>query len=398
MNLITVDDTMSADRALRLIRRGHTLRWEGDFQNARQLLAALGRRTRKPELLNSLLIATKDYEIRLRRAPEVYHACLEAYGAPDGERLIPLRELLGVVGAHQLRKRGIYLPALGGRIHPHYGVFAPTRSEYVDLVAAEPLPSAEVAFDIGTGTGVLAAVLLRRGIPKVVATDNNPRAVACAQENLAALVVSDRKVVRTERTQVIGGSTGAGRADAVGDTMCADDAVGDPRVVRTERTGVTGGRTRAGRADAGGGRARTGEPAPDAAGARFEVVEADLFPVGRADLVVCNPPWVPGRARTVLDTAVYDEDSRMLRGFLHGVREHLNPGGEAWLVLSDVAELLGLRSRDQLLTAFREAGLRVVGRSSVVPTHRRARVGETTSLWRLRPSGDTVRRSVDSGA
>ncbi|MFK4086910.1 methyltransferase [Kribbella sp. NPDC020789] len=310
MNLITVDDTISADRALRLIRRGHTLRWEGDFQNAKQLLAAVGRRTRRIDRLNSLLIATKNYEIRLRRAPDVYEACLQAYGPPDGERLIPLRELLGVIGAHQLRRRGIYLPALNGRIHPHYGVFAPTRSEYVDLLAAEPLPPAKVAFDIGTGTGVLTAVLLRRGIPQVIATDNNPRAVACARANLAVY------------------------------------------------------------------------------GGRFEVVEADLFPEGRADLIVCNPPWIPGRAKALLDTAVYDEGSRMLFGFLQGVSEHLNPGGEAWLILSDLAELLGLRSRDELFAAFRAAGLQTVGRSSVVPTHPRARADETTFLWRLRPSRD----------
>ncbi|WP_405061763.1 class I SAM-dependent methyltransferase [Kribbella sp. NBC_01505] len=300
-----MDDTTSADRALRLIRQGRTLRWEGDFQNARQLLTALGRRTRRPRQLNSLLIAMTDYEIRLRRAPDVYQACLEAYGPPDGERLIPLRELLGVIGAHQLRKRGIYLPALDTRIHPHYGVFAPTRSEYVALLANEPLPPAEVAFDIGTGTGVLAAVLVHKGIRTVIATDNNPRAVECARETL---------------------------------------------------------------------------------GTRAQVIEADLFPPGRADLIVCNPPWVPGRPMTVLDTAVYDEDSRMLRGFLHGVRDHLNPGGEAWLILSDLAELLELRSRAELLDEFQAAGLEVVGRSSAAPTHRKARNDETTYLWRLRPS------------
>ncbi|WP_202869213.1 methyltransferase [Kribbella antibiotica] len=293
-----MDDTTSADRALRLIRQGSTLRWEGDFHNARQLLAALGRRTRHVQHLNALLITTNDYAIRLRRAPDVAAACREAYGPPNGERLIPLRELLGVIGAHQHRKRGIYLAALNARIHPHYGVFAPTRSEYVDLVAAEPLPPTEVAFDLGTGTGVLAAVLLRRGITKVVATDNNPRAVACARENLRG---------------------------------------------------------------------------------RAEVIEADLFPPGRADLVVCNPPWVPGRVNTMLDTAVYDEDSRMLRGFLRGVGDHLTPDGEAWLVM-------GIRPQEEMLAEFRAAGLRVLGRTGAVPTHRRARSDETTYLWRLRPS------------
>ena len=52
------------------------------------------------------------------------------------------------------------------------------RGEYLDLVAKAPLPSRELAFDIGTGTGVLAAILARRGVKRVVATDLDPRALA----------------------------------------------------------------------------------------------------------------------------------------------------------------------------------------------------------------------------
>jgi methylase of polypeptide subunit release factors len=329
MHVITVDDSISADRALRLIDRGSALLWEGDFQNAKQLLAAIGRRLPstdsdnfhdqrrhqawRAQILNSLLIATAEHTIALRRAPDVRQACLEAYGPADGDRLVPLRELLGVIGAHQLRHKGIEIPTLGARIHPHYGVFAPTRSEYVDLVADCPLPPATVAFDIGTGTGVLAALLIRRGIPKVVATDISERAVECARENLRRL------------------------------------------------------------------------------GYDVQVVETDLFPPGRADLIVCNPPWIPARPMTLLDHAVYDEDSRMLRGFLERVRDHLNPGGEVWLILSDLAEHLGLRSRADLTKWFADAGLRPVDRLSAVPRHRKAADGlraarekEVTTLWRLR--------------
>jgi hypothetical protein len=35
---------------------------------------------------------------------------------------------------------------------------------------------------------------------------------------------------------------------------------------------------------------------------------------------------------------VYDEGSRMLLGFLNGLAAHLAPGGEGWLILSDLAE------------------------------------------------------------
>jgi len=90
---------------------------------------------------------------------------------------------------------------------------------------------------------------------------------------------------------------------------------------------------------------------------------------------------------------VFDPDSRMLMGFIKGLAAHLEPGGEGWLVLSDLAEHLGLRLRVDLLAAFDEADLRVVGRMDAKPDHPRssdstdplyaARAKELTSLWRL---------------
>lgn len=203
------------------------------------------------------------------------------------------------------------------RIHPHYGVFSPVRGEYLDLVAKAPLPDNTLAFDIGVGTGVLSAVLARRGVRRIVATDLDPRALACAAENLARL-------------------------------GCAD---------------------------------------------RVELLAADLFPPGRAPLVVCNPPWLPARPSAPIERAVYDEDSQMLRGFLAGLAAHLTPQGEGWLVLSDLAEHLGLRSRRQLLGWIDAAGLRVLGQHDARPRHPKAqdasdplhaaRAAEVTRLWRL---------------
>src|ERR1700691_5516221 len=124
--------------------------------------------------LGSLLVPLDEaYGIPLRRAPDVRQACSEAYGAAAGPSLMSLRALLGLIGAHEWRTKGIEIKALGARIYPHYGVFAPIRQEYVDLVATAPFPASvsqdSVAFDIGTGTAVLAAVLVRRGIRRVLA-------------------------------------------------------------------------------------------------------------------------------------------------------------------------------------------------------------------------------------
>lgn len=339
--VMLADDRLAADAAYRLASEGTALLWRGDFQNARQLLQAMARRIdRKPRkpaaspveafnfyrqaqsqrarTLGMLLLPLEaDYSIPLRRAPNVKEACAEAYGAGDVSSVVSLRELLGVIGAHEWRKKGVDIPALGERIHPHYGVFSPVRGEYLQLVAEAPLPSSALAFDIGTGTGVLAALLARRGVKHVIATDQDPRALACARQNIA-------------------------------------------------RLGLKG---------------------------RVDVVEADLFPPGRAPLIVCNPPWLPARAHSPLEHAIYDPDSRMLLGFLNGLTAHLEPNGEGWLILSDLAEHLGLRSRAWLFDAFDAAGLDVVARLDTKPAHPRAadqtdplhaaRAVEVTSLWRL---------------
>jgi len=86
-------------------------------------------------------------------------------------------------------------------------------------------------------------MLAKRGVARVIATENDPRALACARDNVQRLKLTDR----------------------------------------------------------------------------IEVVEADLFPPGKAPLIVCNPPWIPARPATPLEHAVYDFESRMLHGFLDGL-------------------------------------------------------------------------------
>tara|TARA_R110002073_G_scaffold210137_2_gene370687 strand:+ start:760 stop:1911 length:1152 start_codon:yes stop_codon:yes gene_type:complete len=350
-HVLIADDRMTADTAYRLACEGNALLWRGDFQNARQLLHAMARRidkkprkrktkktaattpveifhlhrlaqSQRARTLGMLLLPFEaDHSVPLHRAPDVHLACLNAYGASTEPYIASLRGLQGIIGAYEWRKKGIAIPVLDARIHPHYGVFAPIRSEYIALAAKMPLPklttTQSVAFDIGTGTGVLAAVLARRGIQRIIATDQDMRALNCARENLTQLGVA----------------------------------------------------------------------------AQVSLVQADLFPKGRASLIVCNPPWIPARPSSPLEHAIFDPESRMLKGFLNGLSTHLAPGGEGWLILSDFAEHLGLRTRAELLAAIDAAELRALNKSDVKPHHPRvsdtsdplhaARAAERTSLWRL---------------
>ncbi|MCX9154957.1 class I SAM-dependent methyltransferase [Niveibacterium sp. 24ML] len=342
--VVIIDDTTNADAAFKLACEGTAMLYRGDFQNARLLLQAMARRAdrskkakpakssteafhlhrmaqaQRARTLGMLLIPFEaGHLIPLRRAPDVAEACGEAYGPANEAYLASLRELQGLIGAHEWRKKGVEIPALGTRVYPHYGVFSPVRGEYVDLVARVPLPvsNKSLAFDIGTGTGVLAAMLAKRGVDRIVATEQDPRAIDCANENM-------------------------------------------------QRMGFAG---------------------------RVEVIKADMFPPGKAPLVVCNPPWVPAKPSSPIEHAVYDQDSRMLRSFLTGLAEHLEPKGEGWLILSDLAEHLGLRTREQLTEWIESAGLKVAGRETIRPRHgkasdpddplHQARSAEVTTLWRL---------------
>jgi methylase of polypeptide subunit release factors len=255
--VVIADDTTKADEAYRLACEGTALLYRGDFQNAKQLLQAITRRVdRKPvkpaasmleafhqhrarqigraNITNKVLIELKYGACDLPRAPDVKAAVQATLIVDDKVDKLParlvlsLRELLGMVGAHEWRKKGVPIQALNANIHAHYGVYSPVRGEYLELIDQAPLNGPQVAWDIGTGTGVIAAILVARGVKQVVATDNQPRALTCAAENIQRLNMQSN----------------------------------------------------------------------------IQVLQADLFPAGSADLIVCNPPWLPANANAPIEYAV----------------------------------------------------------------------------------------------
>ena len=341
-NLIMADDTMTGDAAFWRACAGTAMLYTGDFQNAKQLLQAVTRRAdRKPagpvgtmleafhqhrarqisraNITNKILIELQHGQCKLTRSPDLQAAVEAALGEKAPETLVlSLREALGMVGANEWRKKGVYIDALKANIHANYGVFSPVRGEYLDLISAAELNDPQVAWDIGTGTGVIAAVLVERGMQQVIATDTCGRALQCAAENIQRLHMQTK----------------------------------------------------------------------------INLVETSLFPEGKADLIVCNPPWVPAKARTAIERSIYDPKNQMLKGFLNGAKARLNANGEAWLIMSNLAEHLGLRSSDDLQDWIRQAGLSVIEKRDISPKHAKsseqadplyeARSKEVTSLYRLK--------------
>ncbi|MGJ8620558.1 MAG: methyltransferase [Methylophilaceae bacterium] len=356
-----IDDTIKADLAYKLVCEGNALLWRGDFQNAKHLAQAISRRIdnrdlkpkaknkrnkdiktghvsspkdqfhlyRKSQIerartLGMLLVElTGDYQLPYNRAPDIAEACEHAYGKSQSHkpRLVSLREILGLIGAYEWHKKGVDVPQLDAVITPSYGVYSPVRGEYLALVNTAPLDNVSVAFDIGTGTGVIAAILAKRGVKKIIATEIESRALVCAKHNIQKLGFANQ----------------------------------------------------------------------------IKIVSTDLFPPkesGLADLIVCNPPWIPAKANSAIEHAVYDPESKMLKGFLNGVKNYLALKGEAWLILSDLAEHLELRTKEELEGWIKEAGLAVIEKLDIAPMHKKAndtsdplheaRSKEVTSLYRLK--------------
>ncbi len=334
----------SADAVLKAAYQNMATVWQGDFHNAVQVLSGIKKKVRKPvaadpdadisslfhahrmkqaqqsRIMNMLAVEVcPGFVLHNKRAPDIYAALSDVYGKPNVKPFfLPLNLLLGFIGAHEWHKKGVAVSQIGGRIHVPFGVFSPLRGEYLDLLAQAPSTGVQTALDIGTGSGVLAAILAKQGISSVIGTDTNPRAVACARANIARLGLEKQ----------------------------------------------------------------------------VEIRETDMFPDMRADLIVCNPPWLPAKPTSAIESALYDPDSAMLTAFLRNAPEHLNPGGEIRLIISDLAEHLHLRPFGFLEKTFAEAGLLVTDIMKTKPNHKKAanpddplafaRNRETTFLYRLK--------------
>jgi len=340
--VVPADDTTRARDALRQLRAGSDLLWTGDWHNGRQLLGALRRRVKRPRsdgqtldlaerwrrerahtrdvarVLGRVLVQVQaDGSVDLRRAPDTRQALTWALGEPAGPSLVALGTVIGALGAAGWRHKGVPVPGLEGRIHPHFGVFAPTRHAYVGLLEHLDWQDRRV-LDTGCGTGVLGLVALQRGADQVWAVDIEPRAVACARDNAQRLGLDER----------------------------------------------------------------------------YHAMQADLFwPDQRVHVAVFNPPWLPETPRTRLDRAVFDPGD-LTRRWLHGLPQHLLPGGVGALLVSDLGVRLGLRDERELPDWIAQSGLTVQARHQAPATHKRARdpkdplhrarAAEQVQLWVVR--------------
>ncbi|HET9596678.1 MAG TPA: methyltransferase [Anaeromyxobacteraceae bacterium] len=347
--LAAAGDDTPADRAFARLRAGDGLAYEGDFHNARQLLDAASRRLRPPA----------------PRAP--------------GIAALFLAEREGVRAAQEVLSR-LAVPVGPGwtcALRRAPALEAPLSEAFGDPPDGPALlPLRELRGAIG------AHEWHRRGVPvPALGASVHPRygvfaPVRGEYVGLVARGLARRGSLAGRSALDVGTGTGV---------LAFLLARAGARVVATD---VEPGAVRSAREDA----ARLG------LSERVEVVLADLFPPGdeRFDLVLANPPWMPGEPHGPLDRAVYDPGGEVLARLVAGIPARVAPGGAAWLVLSDLAERLGLRDHGELARRLGAAGLRVTATLETRPSHPRAREGdgplaaaraaEVTRLYELAPA------------
>lgn len=383
--IIQVDDTLSADQAFKLASSGCSLLWRGDFQNARQLLQAMSRRFEKNKAHRQLkakkLLSPKPAKKITENAklsPQTVlnsdtYACAGIKEEYEEFRLsqkakaeILGRLLISVQSNHviNLRRAPNLMNACGQAYGENVAPYIVSLRELMGVVSAFEWRKKGVQIDLSKRGvtpfkihphfGVFSPVrgeyldlLAHAPLPQALALNSTAFDIGTGT-GVLSIILAKRGVDQIIATD---------QSDRA--VICAKSNVSDLGLEN-----------------------------------KVTVVNADLFPKGKkASLIVCNPPWLPSSTSTSVDSAVFDPNSLMLLGFLKGLASHLLPRAQGWLIMSNFAELLGLRAQGELLDWIAQAGLEVLDRQDIKPLHRKtndpldpfhaARSRELTSLWRL---------------
>lgn len=340
--LSPVGDRLTAQEALRRARQGEFLLYVGDFQAARQLLNQM--------------------EQRLAKAPARSNSPLEAFRLERERRLEEHRTLSRIVIALDRQARLTLRRA-------------PDVQEAMVWAWGEPEKEATVVA-LKTLLGALGAAEWRRKGVEVPGLRGRIHpyygVYPPTREDYTALI---QGIPDPTGKRVFDLGTGTGVLSMLLLQRGAASAIGtdiDPRAVACARDNAE----------------RLGFAR------RFTALEQPLFPDGRAELIVCNPPWIPEAPKNRIDRAVFDEESAFLRGFVEGLAGHLTPGGRGYLLLSDLAVRLGLRTPGFLPELIARAGLEIESATEAAAQHPRAfeksdplhavRSSEVTTLYCLR--------------
>lgn len=346
-----VDDTTSSKTAFSHIRNGEAVVYNnGDYHNARQLLYALKRKIKRQnhmrkddhkqqeeshtidwlkkqkyqEVVHKLLIEVSvDKEnnmpseiMGLKRAPNNVRDILsfvfqskkdmirDKLGS-DTSFLLPLSDYLGMVGSYEWYRKGMYVFALQDYIYPYYSVFPPTRQDYIELL--DNINSTDnkerTLMEIGIGTGVISLILInQKKVTKVIGTDINPYAVACAKDNIKRFGYENQV-----------------------DVVQADMF-------------------------------------PQTTGDKVDILffNPPWRPLKKREEAAGEDKQEKDDELTLLDQSIYDPDQQLLRRYLLNAQYYVKEDGQVYLLLSNLGILLNIFKEEDLYQMFNEGNLELV--------------------------------------
>lgn len=281
---------------------------------------------------NNLLAPIAAHRLDLGKAPDIGWFP-ELY--PDVlDFLLPFPQVQGLNSSWQWFQRGIDIPVLSQRLHPFYGTYFPTRFAHLQLLQdwlqtwAGPR---NLAWDVGTGCGVMALMLAQAGFDRILATDSNANAV----ESLR------RELVRQD---------GPGRIE-VAEADLLDLPVD-------------------------------------------EQVDAPVDESCDIELILFNPPWLRGDPVGPIDRAIYYE-AGLFERFFEQAAARIAPQGRVVLLFSNLQEAADAAVLHPVEAELRDGGRFVLAhkasrqaQASAPGPKRRKRnpATETVELWELKPT------------
>ena len=122
----------------------------------------------------------------------------------------------------------------------------------------------------------------------------------------------------------------------------------------------------------------------------IDVTHTDLLGSGtkQVDLVVFNPPWIPGEAKELLDQALYFEDN-LIERFFEQAAERITPDGRIVVVFSNLIQLIRPDVEHPVLAELERGRLRLVQKMQrkVKPSPNKAgprrKTREKVEVWEL---------------
>lgn len=273
----------------------------------------------------------KNHEIMIMNSPDA----LEENKFNKYDYYLSAEMFEGIISANNYIQKGISIPVLGDRkVYTSYGVFNPTRQDYLQLFDAylrENIRDLKLrtnrCIDLGCGTGILSLIMSQFELPRIFAVDINDNAVAAAKSNAQALGYFDNiKAVKFDVVKHYNNQNNTGRAESKVKNPSNNETM-DSQENTPSSTKL-----------------------PDID--KYSQVLRENSIDNNFDLIVTNPPWLNASfvfSQTDLENGIYDPDHRFLKASFNFAKLHLNrnnPDARFVIIYSDLGNILNINEHD----------------------------------------------------